>query len=56
MFYTYNLHTTAKEVLKLLKQNGWYICETKGSHYQLKHLKIKRYKMRNKTYGICIFN
>ena len=33
---------TAKEVLKLLKQNGWYICETKGSHYQLKHLKIKR--------------
>ncbi|UTC61654.1 type II toxin-antitoxin system HicA family toxin [Treponema sp. OMZ 787] len=32
---------TAKEVLKLLKQNGWYICETKGSHYQLKHLKIK---------------
>ncbi|AAS11895.1 MULTISPECIES: type II toxin-antitoxin system HicA family toxin [Treponema] len=47
---------TAKEVLKLLKQNGWYICETKGSHYQLKHLKIKRYKMRNKIYGICIFN
>ncbi|WP_253697691.1 MULTISPECIES: type II toxin-antitoxin system HicA family toxin [Treponema] len=35
---------TAKEVLKLLKQNGWYICETKGSHYQLKHLKIRGIK------------
>ncbi|UTC75863.1 type II toxin-antitoxin system HicA family toxin [Treponema sp. OMZ 792] len=28
---------TAKEILRLLQQNGWYICETKGSHYQLKH-------------------
>lgn len=41
---------TAKEVLKLLKQNGWYICETKDSHYQLKHLKIKwNGKRRRKT-------
>jgi len=31
---------TAKEVLKLLKQNGWYVYETKGSHCQLKHLEI----------------
>ena len=28
---------TAKEVLKLLNQNGWYVHETKGSHVQLKH-------------------
>lgn len=28
---------TAKEVLKLLKQNGWYVYETTGSHCQLKH-------------------
>ena len=28
---------TAKEVLKLLNQNGWYVHETKGSHFQFKH-------------------
>ena len=28
---------TAKEALKLLKQNGWYVYEIKGSHFQLKH-------------------
>ena len=28
---------TAKEVLKLLNQNGWSVHETKGSHFQLKH-------------------
>ena len=28
---------TAKDVLKLLKKNGWYIYEMRGSHYQLKH-------------------
>lgn len=28
---------TAKDVLKLLKKNGWYIYETRGSHYQLRH-------------------
>jgi len=31
---------TAKEVLRLLKLNGWYIYETKGSHCQLKHSEI----------------
>ena len=28
---------TEKEVLKLLNQNGWYVHEKKGSHFQLKH-------------------
>lgn len=28
---------TAKEVIKILKQDGWYIYEIKGSHYQFKH-------------------
>lgn len=37
MLNTHNIIMTAKEVMKLLKQNGWYICETKGSHYQFKH-------------------
>ena len=30
---------TAKEVIKLLKDNGWYEDSQKGSHLQLKHLK-----------------
>ncbi|MBQ3922403.1 MAG: type II toxin-antitoxin system HicA family toxin [Spirochaetales bacterium] len=29
---------TAKEILKILKKDGWYIVEITGSHYQLKHL------------------
>ncbi len=28
---------TAKEVLKLLKKDGWYICDIRGSHHQLEH-------------------
>ncbi|MGP1459587.1 MAG: type II toxin-antitoxin system HicA family toxin [Treponema sp.] len=32
---------TAKDVLKLLKRNGWYIYETKGFHCQLKHSNIQ---------------
>ncbi|MBO4546197.1 MAG: type II toxin-antitoxin system HicA family toxin [Treponema sp.] len=28
---------TAKEILKMLKKDGWLIVETQGSHYQLKH-------------------
>lgn len=26
-----------KDVLELLKENGWFIVRTKGSHRQLKH-------------------
>lgn len=28
---------TAKEVLKMLKKDGWTVVEITGSHYQLKH-------------------
>ena len=35
------MRITAKEVLKLLKDNGWYIVETKGSHDQLRHSEKK---------------
>jgi len=28
---------TVKQVLKLLKDDGWYIARQKGSHRQLKH-------------------
>lgn len=28
---------TAKEILKILKKDGWEIVEIVGSHYQLKH-------------------
>lgn len=28
---------TAKELLKLLKSDGWYESDTRGSHIQLKH-------------------
>ncbi|MCL2556905.1 MAG: type II toxin-antitoxin system HicA family toxin [Treponema sp.] len=28
---------TAREVLKLLKKDGWYVLEQHGSHIQMKH-------------------
>jgi predicted RNA binding protein YcfA (HicA-like mRNA interferase family) len=28
---------TAKEVLEILKKDGWYVVKQKGSHVQLKH-------------------
>jgi predicted RNA binding protein YcfA (HicA-like mRNA interferase family) len=28
---------TVKDILKLLKKDGWYIARQKGSHRQLKH-------------------
>lgn len=28
---------TAKEILKVLKKDGWYVENIEGSHYQLKH-------------------
>jgi predicted RNA binding protein YcfA (HicA-like mRNA interferase family) len=28
---------TAREVLKLLRDNGWFLYEQNGSHIQLKH-------------------
>lgn len=28
---------TAKEVLDILKKEGWYVVKQKGSHVQLKH-------------------
>lgn len=26
-----------REIIKLLKKNGWVICDIRGSHFQLKH-------------------
>jgi predicted RNA binding protein YcfA (HicA-like mRNA interferase family) len=28
----------SREVLRLLKENGWYVDRIKGSHHQLRHL------------------
>ncbi|MDR3174685.1 MAG: type II toxin-antitoxin system HicA family toxin [Treponema sp.] len=28
---------TVREVLKLLRDDGWFACEQNGSHIQLKH-------------------
>jgi len=28
---------SGKEVLKLLQKDGWYLVNTEGSHFQLKH-------------------
>jgi predicted RNA binding protein YcfA (HicA-like mRNA interferase family) len=28
---------TVREVLKLLRDDGWFVCEQNGSHIQLKH-------------------
>jgi predicted RNA binding protein YcfA (HicA-like mRNA interferase family) len=28
---------TVREVLKLLRDDGWFTCEQNGSHVQLKH-------------------
>jgi len=36
------MKTTAKELLKLLKKNGWYIERIHGSHHILKHKDIKK--------------
>lgn len=28
---------SSKEVIKLLKADGWYLVQTEGSHHQFKH-------------------
>jgi predicted RNA binding protein YcfA (HicA-like mRNA interferase family) len=35
--YVYLIHMNAREVLKLLKADGWTEVRSKGSHVQLKH-------------------
>ncbi len=32
---------SSREILKMLKQDGWYIVNIEGSHHQLKHPKKK---------------
>ena len=32
--------TTSKELLKILRKNGWYVERVHGSHHILKHDKI----------------
>lgn len=29
--------TTVRKILKILKKDGWYIIDQKGSHVQMKH-------------------
>lgn len=29
---------SSREIIKLLKKDGWYIVRTNGDHYQFKHL------------------
>lgn len=28
---------TAKQIIKILKKNGWYECRSRGSHIQFSH-------------------
>lgn len=28
---------SSREVIKMLKENGWYLDETEGSHHQFEH-------------------
>jgi len=28
---------SSREVIKRLKEDGWYLCRTQGSHHQFKH-------------------
>ncbi|MBO8155830.1 MAG: type II toxin-antitoxin system HicA family toxin [Bacillaceae bacterium] len=28
---------SSREVIEIIQTDGWYICRTKGSHYQFKH-------------------
>jgi predicted RNA binding protein YcfA (HicA-like mRNA interferase family) len=35
----YNFLVTAKEVLRLLRKDGWYQVAQRGSHIQMKHPK-----------------
>lgn len=28
---------SSREIFKLLKSQGWYICRTNGDHFQFKH-------------------
>lgn len=30
-----------KEIIKLLEENGWYLCTQRGSHRQFKHDTLK---------------
>ena len=32
---------SSRQVIKILKQNGWYLYEVEGDHYQFKHPTIK---------------
>ena len=33
----YNTHVRSSEIIGLLKQDGWYVHNVRGSHHQLKH-------------------
>ena len=35
--HTYNINMTARELLKVLHNDGWFVYEQNGSHIQLKH-------------------
>lgn len=35
------LITNSTEIIKLLKQNGWILIATKGSHHHFKHATLK---------------
>jgi predicted RNA binding protein YcfA (HicA-like mRNA interferase family) len=31
------MNVTAREVLKILRKDGWFVVEQRGSHVQMKH-------------------
>ena len=37
--YAYHINVTAREVLKLLRNDGWFQVSQRGSHIQMEHPK-----------------
>jgi predicted RNA binding protein YcfA (HicA-like mRNA interferase family) len=33
----YNTHMKSRDIIKILKDDGWYIHNIRGSHHQFKH-------------------
>jgi len=39
IFCAYNITMTSREVLKMLRKNGWFQVSQRGSHIQMEHPK-----------------
>lgn len=37
MYSVYNMSVKSRDIIKLLKKDGWFLVHVRGSHYQFKH-------------------